>query len=822
MGKKWSRVSIIFRSLAAVLCIYLLVFYIGNVPGGNVVIEEQEVPLASWEEQDIFYRYDGNGYCYVITQNGVEAFSFVDEDGKVVEALAGGGNYMSIDRETGQYVFPSYVNGFVENGDGSVSVSYQMSDGSNAVNTYQFHDTHVSVTASLSGVVRSSSVAGAVLTRKCPLGYSAVEKKIASQWVYPENGDYPYLEQTAIVTSLLIGDHHKLYTFVKGADGQRKVLFEEYPDCDIPVVVNGGVLEGYSISYDLVFENLAEEANADCDALFKSMGYEFSACVTEKTAKESAATIYYTDVVELGIDVAGIGGESFDAQVNYCVYDYDGNAIAYGAQKLALDKDTKVSVPVKVQTTRDGVFFLDYTVTGAGATHRELYTFALMEKHSYSGGNPFGLSGVRFGEYEQNDTTAWILENIGAQNVRVCISEPDYVSSDYSLLAKYLKKMTDSGIRVNGQYLLMDGWIVPTKATADTYKSQMNSALAQVGQYLTDCQVGNEYNLSYSGSSVASGMDSYMASYFDAGYASVKENYGIRIGGAGIALSHVDWMEQSVVSGLYDKQDIFVTHAYGYPHSPDYINDPGVEHCIESSYVRTRNFLDGQEHKTWYVGEVGYPTTALETAGVFSGVDLRSQADYTVRECVLALSYGADVVEVYNLYDQQNLFKGITPTDQEDNFGLFYDQDYYGRIMPKPSAIAFANMTRSLDGIDSCKEIATGSLSARVFEAQTGDRKVYVAWSNVARLSNDIGYQFIRTPNLPWTNQWKASEAVAFPIEGNQAVLIDSMGNRKELSVLDGQVTLSLTGSPVYIEVTGESGLSTVSAGDSVSSGDSY
>lgn len=818
MGTKWSKISIFVRSVSAMLCIYLLVFSIGGGAGDNVVIEEPEVPLSSWSESEVFYRYDGEGYCYVITNEGTECFAFVDEDGTVLEAMSGGGTYASIDSVTWQYANAADVNGFADNGDNSVTVSYQMTDGSTACNTYRFYDNYVNVQASIEGVARSTTVAGAMLMRSFPNGYSSVEKKIASDWIYPENGDYPYLVQKGIVTSLLIGDHHRLYTFVRGTDGERTVLFEEYPDDNIPVVISGGTWEQYSVNYDLVFENLKENANADCDALFKGKNYDFSARVSEKTAKESAATIYYTDSVELGIDIKGLSDERSSAQVSYKVYDYDGNIVAAAEQNVALDGNTLTSVPVLVSTSKNGIFFLDYTVQAGTDTHRELYTFALLDRHNYGTDNPFGLSGVRFGQYEQNDTTAWILQNIGAQNVRVCISEPDYVSNDYSLLAKYFEKMTGNGIKVNGQYLLMDGWKAPSETTADAYVNEMNGALSQVGKYLTDCQVGNEYNLAYSGSSVADGMNAYLASYFDAGYRSIKENYGINIGGAGIALSHLNWMEQSTISGLFDKQDVFVTHAYGYPHSPDYIKDPSIEHSIESAYARTNIFLENQVEKTWYVGEVGYPTTALNTTGLFSGVDLRSQADYTIRECVLAVNYGADVVEVYNLYDQGNLFKGINAENQEDNFGLFYDQDYYGRIMPKPSAISFATMTRALDGIESCEEISLGSATARVFETSNEDaeKKVYVAWSNIARLSNDIGYEFVRTPNLPWNSQWKGSEQITIPVSGSKAVLCDSMGNRTELMIYDGQVIINVTGSPVFVEVTGvsENDVNTVSGGD--------
>ncbi len=802
METRYDKMKIFFRGIASVLCMYLLVFTIGGEVNDSVIIEDSQVPLGSWSEDSVLYRYDGNGYCYVITSDGREIFAFVNEDGTTLDAMSGGGTYMTIDGVNWQYGAASYINGYTDNGDGSLTVSYQMSDSSKAYNVYRFYDSHVTVQANISEVPNSTTVAGAVLSRNFPNGYSSVEKKIASRWVYPENGDFPYQEQTGIVTAVQLGDAHKVYTFVRGADGEKMVLFEEYPDVHIPVSITGGAFSEYSITYDLVFENLQKTENADCSALFKSQGYEFSACVSEKTAKQSGATLYFGNTADFTIDVASVSGNDASAQVSYTLYDYDGNVMTSGAQTVVLREAEVIKIPVHLETEKRGIFFLDYEVKGAQNSHRELFSFALLDSYTYSKENPFGVSGVRFGVYEQNQTTAWLLKNIGAKNVRVCISEPDYISNDYSLLSECLEHLTASGINVNGQYLLMDGWVAPTKDTAAAYENEMNGVLSQVGKYLKDCQVGNEYNLAYIGTP-EDGMKAYMASYFDAGYRSVKDNHGIDVGGAGIGLSHVNWMEASVAAGLYEKQDVFVTHAYGFPHSPDYCQNPEIELVVESSYIRTRDFLDSFGDKKWYVGEVGYPTTALNTTGVASGVDLRTQADYTIRECVLALNYGADVVEVYNLYDQQNLFKGTSAEGQEDNFGLFYDQDYYGRIMPKPSAIAFANMTRTLDGVAECEEVTVASSTARVFETGSGDKNVYVAWSNIARLSNDVGYDFVRTPNLPWQNQWSGSEQVAIPVEGSRATLIDSMGNRSEVTIENGQVVVRLSGSPIYIEVVG-------------------
>ena len=38
-------------------------------------------------------------------------------------------------------------------------------------------------------------------------------------------------------------------------------------------------------------------------------------------------------------------------------------------------------------------------------------------------------------------------------------------------------------------------------------------------------------------------------------------------------------------------------------------------------------------------------------------------------------------------------------------------------------------------------------------------------WSTKERLSNDSNENIVRTPNLPWVNQWKEKETVTISVE---------------------------------------------------------
>ena len=562
------------------------------------------------------------------------------------------------------------------------------------------------------------------------------------------------------------------------------------------------MLSEYTITYSLVFEHEADQKDADYLALFEGKNSEVAAGISLLTMSQSNAAIYHSQSLDFNFNVTGLKKEEITVQTDYTIYNYYGEVLAEGAEVHTISSGDAVDIPVHVDSGGDGMLFIDYSVTSEGSSYREYYPLAVLDSYSYTGeDSPFGLSGVRFGEYEANDDTVWIAENIGAANLRVCLSEPDYVSDSNALLEEYLRRLTEKGIHINGQFLLMDGWKAPDCSTTGQYQNQITGTLADVGQYLDSCQVGNEYNLEYAYLDVQTAMNQYEQSYAIPGYNSLSKYGQINIASAGVGLSRVNWMQQLAASDIYEKEDILTTHAYGFPYSPDFSSNPSIELVVESSYVRTRDFLDTYGDKTWYVGEVGYPTTANSTAGVASGCDLRSQADYTVREIVLALSYGADVVQVYNLYDQVNLFKGVDSTNQEYNFGLFYDQDYYGRILPKPSAIAYAVMTRQLDRIAECHEIETESQTVRAFEVtmRDSDEKVIVAWSTCYHISNDIGYDFVRTPNLPWNNQWKGTETVRLAVEADFAEAVDLMGNTRQVVCEEGILEIELDGSPVYI-----------------------
>ena len=228
-----------------------------------------------------------------------------------------------------------------------------------------------------------------------------------------------------------------------------------------------------------------------------------------------------------------------------------------------------------------------------------------------------------------------------------------------------------------------------------------------------------------------------------------------------------------------------------------------------------KKYCADPNEKDLYITEFGYGTSA----GDASAVDLRTHADYVVRSGILSTAYGADRIQYYCMYDRTMGKSGFynreiedqTLTMDEYNFGVFYEADYYGRFVPKPAAAAFAVMTRELESLNKNSmsiydkyDEGHDNDGVRAFKGTTALKgEVVVAYSNQEVLSNGKkgpdGKTGLRTPNLPWNNQWKETDETKFQTDKSKVTVVDIMGNETVYTAEKGYVTIPLTGSPVYI-----------------------
>lgn len=753
------------------------------------------------------YYIDGENYRYAITTSGKEVIAFKDADGTFIDTIKGAGEYVIRDTSFWGYIsYPTAISGFEhgeENGVKTLTVSYTTSNATaSSSTTYKFYDNHINVVANIDNVKNTAKVGDSYFQRTFYNDFIDSELRQNMKWVFPEDGDFPYKDFESIVITHYFDAEHKLYTFFRGDNANTCNYFDTYSKEHLPLKVENNALTEYELTYDLVFENLSEDRDSDYLALFESTEEAIAVGITPITEGVGTSTIFTNQKIEFNINLTNILDKETNYDIEYKIYDYYGNVYNETKENGSIKGDKEKNYSVVMKNLKQGIYYLDLIVNTETGEYHELYPFGCLKNHTYryNESSPFGISGVRFGDYQQNDTTIELMAVLGMANARVGISKPEYVNETFDLLVNCLSRLKDNGVNVTGQYLLMNDWSF--SSDGDAFAAEMDTALGYVAEYLGSVEVGNETNLYPQFNTLEEAMDRYLECEYEPGYNVVKKKYNLPIIGSGVYKSETEWYKLMYKSGLYDSMDILSTHAYSFPHSPDATADMSISHSFESGLARTRDLLNSVGDKEWHLTEMGYPTTPNNKNNMFSGVDLRTQADYTFREFILALSYGADVVDSYGFYDQMNMQKGTNTTGSEYHYGMFYDQDYYGRVMPKPLAIAYGSMTRELESVKACYGIGTKSKTIRAFqlELEDADANTFVVWSNCSPLTNDAvdGY---RTANLPWNNQWKKTENITL-YASSVVQVIDIMGNVTLYtpSEKNATVTIPVGGSPIIIK----------------------
>lgn len=744
------------------------------------------------------FVYNGDNYRYSMTENKKEVLSFRCSDGSYTDILNGVGNYKIYDTSGKVIGDFSQITSFEVLSSKQVLVSYQ-TDAGKATTLYTFYKDHVEVIASLDNFYSVSNIGNSYFERNFLLEYKDCEKRVSSQWIYPENNDFPYRDFESTVTIHQFDNQKKLYTFLYGDNAEPKEPFIYYPEVNLPLYIDDS-LSSYQLAFSLVFEDLTLDTDHDYLALFKSKDAEIACKISAATDNGNNSTIFTDKDLTFNINLTSLSESEVPYTLSYKIYDYYGNIYEEKEISQSLSSFASFDYNLNFHGQKYGIYYLDIKVQNAQGIYRELYPFGILSNYTYTHqtASPFGISGIRFGEYEPNEDTISLFSILGIANARVCISTPDYLEEDYTLLKTYLEKLHQQGVGLTGQYLL-DNWVIPEDSAQ--YSQSLSEILSYIAPYLENCEIGNENN--NTDKTLQDAMNYYIQKQFLPTFDIVTKQYQLPIMSSGVFLSKTDWLELSLSSGLWEVTDSLSTHAYSFPHSPDYTADPSTEHSFESALVRIRNFLNIYGDKKWYLSEIGLPTTPESAVGMFSGVDLRTQADYTIREFLLGLSYGADVIEVFSMYDQKNILKDYSSQDCEYHFGMFYDKDYYGRIFPKPLSLAFGNMTRTLDSIISCQEIESNSKTLRIFSLKTDKidslSSLTAIWSNCSPLTNDCVDAY-RTPNLPWNNQWENEEIVSFSTAASSVTVIDIMGNETIYYADDGIVNIPVTGSPIFIK----------------------
>jgi hypothetical protein len=255
--------------------------------------------------------------------------------------------------------------------------------------------------------------------------------------------------------------------------------------------------------------------------------------------------------------------------------------------------------------------------------------------------------------------------------------------------------------------------------------------------------------------------------------------------------------------GLWNYIDAVSTHGYWnagtYPAHPPELQDS------DPSTANQANALDNQIAQLRSVMQAGKPNMKLFVTEQGTSYDpglnygptvpsqnqLFAQAAVGVRSHIIVLGGGAQLTTLFYGADYPG----------EVGYGTFFDlndaQGAYGasNLSPKPEAMAFATMTRVLDGTNTLGRI-TGAPSgtfAYAFQQLGNGKVVTAAWAHSNAQWPASGGLYSQTYSTSYTLQVDSAGT-----SGN-VTKIDGYGNTSTLAYTNGQVKLTLTEVPQYI-----------------------
>jgi hypothetical protein len=255
--------------------------------------------------------------------------------------------------------------------------------------------------------------------------------------------------------------------------------------------------------------------------------------------------------------------------------------------------------------------------------------------------------------------------------------------------------------------------------------------------------------------------------------------------------------------GLWNYIDAVSTHGYWnagtYPSHPPELQDSDPNpanqaNALDNLMTQLRSVMQaGKPNMKLFVTEAGtsYDPGLNYGPTVPSQNQLFAQAAVGVRSHIITLGGGAQLTTLFYGADYPG----------EVGYGTFFDlndpQGAYGasNLSPKPEAMAFAAMTRVLDGTNTLGRVTGAPAGDYVYAfQQLGNGKVVTAaWAHSNAQWPASSGAYSQTYSTSYSLQ------VDNPGTSGNVTKIDGYGNASTVAYSNGQVTLTLTEVPQYI-----------------------
>ena len=455
--------------------------------------------------------------------------------------------------------------------------------------------------------------------------------------------------------------------------------------------------------------------------------------------------------------------DSVSAVFEHSVTDVSGATLGQGSDRMELAPKSSGHVPVDTPSSVAPVQFLHLQLKAMGRTTSVEATMVnpvpFPRLRSLAPDSPFGM-GIYFGnryspdEMHRAAETAtdagvkWSREEFSWSNI-----EPQKGTFVWDVYDRAVSVATAHGISLFG---LLDYWTPWTKPyTPDGIADFCEYVRRTVTRYkdrIHYWEIWNEPN----GSGFWDGTPEQYAELLKAAAAACKKaDPNCRVIAISTAGIDTRFIEKIASLGVLEDSDIVSVHPYRYPRTPE-------ESDLIGELKRAADLLRrfGKPLPLW-VTEVGYPTHKGEKGSA----PLR-QAQMLVRTYLQCVASG--VVEKVVWYDYRD--DGEDPAYNEHNFGILRRN-----LEPKPAYVAFSVMTAALESLKFAEPLSLGK-GVIAYRFQSPDRS--------------------KTAIAAWTIS--GEQSVSLPASAPVTAL-DMAGVKRSLRPLAGNVSLTLTESPMFV-----------------------
>lgn len=476
---------------------------------------------------------------------------------------------------------------------------------------------------------------------------------------------------------------------------------------------------------------------------------------------------------------------------NYWVRNYQGRLVAQERQSLDLAANQIFTVPIRVKADTRDILFVEVAIedqeTGQRVFSRT--NLAVLPPHEFNSTPQNSLFGLAaFWPIPTQADVKRLLQRMGVRWLR---------NAD-------IRQYKDINIAGNCHKASMSLDAGP-QDREKIIKNFLRSCAEQENSYW---EVMNEINVFKKGMSKSERQekqDETIQKYINwlRDIQRIKQEtpkYGIKIISAGMAGMDASFLKQFHDAGGWELVDAVALH----PGRGGYTADYGLQHPYPGwapsligdhwnfyGAVRSaKELVANLGEKPLWLTEMYAPTTPNSSWADSQ----RNQADNVILQYALAASEGIRVAMFYQMFDSiWTDRQGINPKNREYFYGLI-NRD----LSFKPGFLAYCTIAEALDEAKFIKPLAFPDKQTRGLLFSSPRGSFAVLWNRADGYRLTYKSSDYVSPEA-WKNTWKTTTSTSIPAQEESIVVINSIGQRKEVRSHGGYAQIELTGAPVII-----------------------